>query len=49
MVAGLAGTVALGSTVGRFLYGVAATDAASLALAAAVLLAAGLLAALCPA
>ncbi len=48
VVAGLAGTLALGSTVGRFLYGVAATDAASLALAAAVLLAAGLLAALVP-
>ena len=48
VVAGLAGTLALGSTVGRFLYGVEPADAASLAVAAAALLAAGLIAAAVP-
>lgn len=46
---GTAGAVALGSTVRRFLYGVEAIDAVSLATAAAVLLGAGLLAAVVPA
>ena len=48
VVAGLAGTLALGSTIGRFLYGVEPADAASLAVAAAALLAAGLVAAAVP-
>ncbi len=46
---GTAGAVALGSTVRRFLYGVEAIDAVSLATAAAVLLGAGVLAAVVPA
>lgn len=46
---GLSGAVALSSTVGRFVYGVAATDAPSLAAAAAALVGAGILAALIPA
>ena len=46
---GLSGAVALSSTVGRFVYGVAATDAPSLATAAAALAGAGILAALIPA
>ena len=49
VVAGVAGTLAFGSTMSRFLYGVAPTDAASLAAAAAALLGAGALAALVPA
>jgi putative ABC transport system permease protein len=49
VAAGVAGTVALGSTINRFLYGVAPTDAASLATAAAALLGAGLFAAAVPA
>ena len=48
IVAGLAGTLALGTTVGRFLYGVAPADGLSLAAAAAALLLAGLLAAVGP-
>ena len=48
VVGGLAGALALGSTVGRFLYGVAPIDAVSLTVAAAALLAAGLLAAVVP-
>jgi putative ABC transport system permease protein len=48
VIAGLGGTLALGSTVARFLYGVAAIDAVSLTVAAAALLAAGLLAAVVP-
>ena len=48
VAAGLAGTLALGSTVGRFLYGVAPADAVSLGLAAAALMAAGLVAAAVP-
>lgn len=49
VAAGVAGAVALGSTVRRFLYGVEPIDAVSLATAAAVLLGAGLLAAVVPA
>ncbi len=48
VIAGIGGALAFGSTVRRFLYGVEATDPASLAIAAAVLLGAGLLAALVP-
>jgi putative ABC transport system permease protein len=48
VVAGLGGTLALGSTVSRFLYGVEPIDMVSLAVAAAALLAAGLLAAAVP-
>lgn len=48
VVVGLVGALALGSTVRRFLYGAEAIDAPSLAVAAAVLLGAGLLAALVP-
>lgn len=48
VVVGLAGALALGSTVRRFLYGVESTDPASLAIAAGVLGSAGLLAALVP-
>jgi putative ABC transport system permease protein len=49
VAAGVAATVAFASTLSRFLYGVAPTDAASLAAAAASLLGAGALAALIPA
>jgi putative ABC transport system permease protein len=49
VTAGVAGTLALGSTINRFLYGVGPADAASLATAAAALLGAGLLAAAVPA
>jgi putative ABC transport system permease protein len=49
VVFGVAAAVALGSTIRRFLYGVDATDAASLAVAAAVLVGAGLLATVVPA
>ena len=49
VVAGALGTMALGSTMSRFLYGVAPTDMASLAAAAAALLTAGALATLIPA
>jgi len=48
VAAGVAGALALGSTVSSFLYGVAPTDATSLATAAAALLGAGLLAAAVP-
>jgi putative ABC transport system permease protein len=46
---GLAGSLALARLVDRFLYGVTATDPASLGLAAVVLLGAGMLAAIVPA
>ena len=46
---GLAAALAMGTTVGRFLYGVPPTDAASLAAAAALLASAGVVAALVPA
>ncbi len=46
---GTAGALALSSTVSRVIYGVAPTDAASLAIGAAALLSAGVLAALVPA
>jgi predicted permease len=49
VVAGIGGTLALGSTVSRFIYGVGATDAASLAVGALALLGAGAVAALVPA
>jgi predicted permease len=49
ITAGLAAALALGSTVRRFLYGVETVDAASLAVAAGVLLGAALLAAVVPA
>jgi len=49
VVAGTAGTLALGSTLSRFVYGIGPADAASLAAGAAGLLGAGLLAALVPA
>jgi putative ABC transport system permease protein len=49
VAAGLGSALALASTVGNFLYGVAPADAPSLAAAAAVLLAAGALAAAFPA
>jgi len=49
LVAGVAATVALASTVQRFLYGVEAADPVSLAGAAGVLLGAGLAAAIVPA
>jgi putative ABC transport system permease protein len=49
VAAGVAGTIALGSTIGGFLYGIAPTDVASLATAAAALMGAGLLAAAVPA
>ena len=48
VAAGLAGTLALGSTVGRFLYGIEPVDAVSLVVAAATLLVAGLVAAAVP-
>lgn len=49
VVAGAAGALALGSTVSRVIYGVAPTDATSLAVGAATLMSAGALAALIPA
>lgn len=49
VVAGIAGALALGSTVSRVIYGVAPTDALSLAVGAATLLGAGVLAAAVPA
>jgi len=49
VAAGLAGVLALGSVVGRFLYGVAPTDAVSLIGGALLLLAAALVAATVPA
>jgi putative ABC transport system permease protein len=48
IVAGLAGTLALGASVGRFLYGVTPADGLSLAAAAGALLLAGILAAVGP-
>lgn len=47
--AGVAGALALGSTIGRFLYGVTPVDAVSLVAAALALLSAGALAAAVPA
>ncbi|MEZ5291608.1 MAG: ADOP family duplicated permease [Vicinamibacterales bacterium] len=49
VVTGLAATLAAGSVAARFLFGVAPSDASSLAAAAAVLLATGVLAAVVPA
>ncbi|HUU33284.1 MAG TPA: FtsX-like permease family protein, partial [Vicinamibacterales bacterium] len=49
VAAGVGGALAVASTVDSFLYGVAPTDAASLATAAAALLSAGVLAAAVPA
>jgi ABC-type antimicrobial peptide transport system permease subunit len=49
IAAGLAAALAMGTTVGRFLYGVAPTDATSLVAAAAILASAGAVAALVPA
>ncbi len=46
---GLAAALAMGTTVGRFLYGVAPADATSLVAAAAILASAGAVAALVPA
>ena len=49
VVAGIVGALALGSTVSRVIYGLAPTDALSLAVGAATLLGAGVLAAAVPA
>ena len=49
IVVGLAGVLALGTVVTRFLFGVGAADATSLAMAAGVLLLAGVVAAIQPA
>jgi predicted permease len=49
VAAGLLAALALGSTVQRFLFGIAAIDPVSLTMAAAVLLGAGLVAAVVPA